>query len=169
MDWWKSEMRKLSLRRLGETAFLITFLLIWLPRAIPIQSIIAFLWPIYHWFGVDYYIPLVKAPSVLIGSILACFVAGFVREYVADSKAIAKIPTRIHVTGIRGKTTTTRLIGAALRHHGFRVITKTTGKAARLIDENGVERRIREHDELPNLREQPRIISRVANSDLDAI
>jgi len=164
MDWWKSELPKLSLRRLGETAFLITFLLIWLPRTIPIQPIIAFLWPIYHWFGVDYYIPLVKAPGVLIGSILACFVAGFVREYVADSKAIAKIPTRIHVTGIRGKTTTTRLIGAALRHHGWRVVTKTTGKAARLIDPEGTERGIRGHHEQPNLREQPRIIESVADA-----
>src|SRR5207245_8158060 len=109
MDSWKSELRKLSLRRLGETAFLITFLLIWLPRAIPSQSIIAFLWPIYHWFGVDYYIPLVKAPGVLIVSILASFVADLVREYVADSKAIPKIPTRINVTGIRGKTNTTQL------------------------------------------------------------
>jgi len=164
MDLWKSELRKLSLRRLGETAFLIAFLLIWLPRAIPSQSIIAFLWPIYHWFGVDYYIPLVKAPGVLIGSILACFVAGFVREYVADSKAIAKIPTRIHVTGIRGKTTTTRLIGAALRYHGWRVVTKTTGKAARLIDPEGTERGIRGHNEQPNLREQPRIIESVADA-----
>src|SRR5438128_11990650 len=118
MDSWKSELQKLSLRRLGETAFLITFLLIWLPRAIPFQPIIAFLWPIYHWFGVDYYIPLVKAPGVLIGSILACFVAGFVREYVADSKAITKIATRIHVDAIRAQTTTTRLVGAALRYHG---------------------------------------------------
>src|SRR5438309_10897735 len=164
MDWWKSELPKLSLRRLGETAFLIMFLLIWLPRAIPTQSLIAFLWPIYHWFGVDYYIPLVKAPGVLIGSILACFVAGFVREYVADSKAIAKIPTRIHVGGIRGKTTTTRLIGAALRHHGWRVVTKTTGKAARLIDPEGTERGIRGHHEQPNLREQPRIIESVADA-----
>src|SRR5437879_9783981 len=162
MDWWKSELRKIW--RLGETAFLITFLLIWLPRAIPIQSIIAFLWPIYQWYGVDYYIPLIKAPGVLIGSILACFVAGFVREYVADSKAIAKIPTRIHVTGIRGKTTTTRLIGAALRHHGWRVVTKTTGKAARLIDPEGTERGIRGHHEQPNLREQPRIIESVADA-----
>jgi gamma-polyglutamate synthase len=162
MDWWKSELWKLSLRRLSETAFLIMFLLIWLPRAVPVQSIIAFLWPIYHWYGVDYYIPLVKAPGLLIGSILACFVAGFVREYVADSKAIAKIPTRIHVTGIRGKTTTTRLIGAALRYHGWRVVAKTTGKAARLIDPEGTERGIRGHDEQPNLREQPRIIESVA-------
>src|SRR5207247_3713663 len=75
VDWWKSELRKLSLQRLVETAFLITFFLIWLPRAIPAQSIIAFFWPIYHWYGVDYYIPLVKAPSILIGSVLACFVA----------------------------------------------------------------------------------------------
>src|SRR5260370_34235696 len=154
MDWWKSELRKLSLRRLGETAFLITFLLIRLPRAFPIQSIIAFLWPIYHWYGVDYYIPLVKAPGVLIGSILACFVAGFVREYVADSKAIAKIPTRIHVTGIRGKTTTTRLIVAALRHHGWRVVTKTTGNTPRLIDPEGTERGIGGHNEQTNLSEQ---------------
>ena len=157
-------MRKLSLRRLGETAFLVTFLLIWLPRAIPLQPIIAFLWPIYHWFGVDYYIPLVKAPGVLIGSILACFLAGFVMEYVADSKAIAKIPTRIHVTGIRGKTTTTRLIGAALRYHGWRVVTKTTGKAARLINPEGTERGIRGPHEQPNLREQPRIIESVADA-----
>jgi len=157
-------LRKLSLRRLGETAFLITFLLIWLTRAIPIQPIIALLWPIYHWYGVDYYIPVVKAPGVLIGSILACFVAGFVREYVADSKAIAKIPTRIHVTGIRGKTTTARLIGAALRYHGWRVVTKTTGKAARLIDPEGTERGIRGHHEQPNLREQPRIIESVADA-----
>jgi gamma-polyglutamate synthase len=164
VDWWKSELRKLSFRRLGETAFLITFILIWLPRAIPLQSIIASLWPIYHWYGVDYYIPLVKAPGILIGSILACFAAAFVSEYVADSKAIAKIPTRIHVTGTRGKTTTTRLIGAALRHHGWRVVTKTTGKAARLIDPEGTEHGIRGHHEQPNLREQPRIIESVADA-----
>jgi gamma-polyglutamate synthase len=164
VDWWKSELWKLSLRRLGETAFLITFLLIWLPRAIPIQSIIGFLWPIYHWYGVDYYIPLVKAPGILIGSVLACFAAAFVREYVSDSRAIAKIPVRIHVTGIRGKTTSTRLIGAALRHHGWRVVTKTTGKAATLIDPEGTERGIRGHHEQPNLREQPRIIESVADA-----
>ncbi len=157
-------MRKLSLRKLGETTFLITFLLIWLPRAIPTQPIIAFLWPIYHWYGVDYYIPLVKSPGILIGSVLTCFVAVFVREYVADFRAIAKIPTRIHVTGIRGKTTTTRLIGAALRHHGWRVVTKTTGKAARLIDPEGTERGIRGPHEQPNLREQPRIIESVADT-----
>ena len=157
-------MWKLSLRRLGEIGFFTAFVLIWLPRAIPVQSIIGFLWPVYHWYGVDFYIPLVKAPGILIGSILACFVVAFVREYVSDSRAIAKIPTRIHVTGIRGKTTTTRLIGAALRQHGLRVVTKTTGKAARLIDPEGEELGIRGHLEQPNLREQPRIIESLADA-----
>src|SRR5207245_10304741 len=99
-----------------------------------------------------------------IASILACVVAGLGTGYVADSKAIAKIPARIHVGGIRGKTTTTRLSGAALRYHGWRVVTKTTGKAARLIDPDGTERGIRGHHEQPNLREQPRIIESVADA-----
>src|SRR5207245_6761570 len=114
--------------------------------------------------AVYYYIPLFKSPCCHIGSILIFFVTGFVKEYLTDSKAIAKIPTRIHVGGIRGKTTTTRLIGAALRHHGWRVVTKTTGKAARLIDAEGTERGIRGHQEQPNLREQPRIIESVADA-----
>jgi gamma-polyglutamate synthase len=68
------------------------------------------------------------------------------------------------VTGIRGKTTTTRLIGAALTHHGWRVVTKTTGKAARLIDSQGTERGIRSGHEQPNIREQPRIIESLADT-----
>ena len=130
----------------------------------PSQFTVSLLWPIYHWFGIDYYLPLVKAPGILIGSILAGFVAVFVREYIVDTKALAKIPVRIHVTGIRGKTTTTRLIGSALRHHGWKVVTKTTGKAARQIDFEGIEHSIRSHHEQPNLREQPRIIESVAEA-----
>ncbi len=130
--------RKITLRRAAEIIFAIAFLLIWLPRAIPNQSLVALLWPVYHWYGVDYYVRFVKAPGILIGSIVLGLSAVLAREYSASLKAVSKIPTRIHVTGTRGKTTTTRLIGAALRHHGLKVITKTTGKAARLIDEDAV-------------------------------
>ena len=162
--------RKITLRHAAEIVFAIAFLLIWLPRAIPNQALVSLLWPVYHWYGVDYYVRLVKAPGVLIGSIVLGFSAVLAREYSASLKAVRKIPTRIHVTGTRGKTTTTRLIGAALRHHGLKVITKTTGKAARLIDEDAVEHRIREHHEAPNLREQRRIIGQVAsNGETDAI
>ncbi len=161
---------KISLRQGVIFALGLVFLLIWLPRAFPYQMIISILGPIYHWYGLDYYFRLIDAPGVLVGSILLVLSTILVREYFANSAVIGKIPVRIHVTGIRGKSTTTRLIGAALRHSGLRVITKTTGKDARLTDENAVELRIRGHHEQPNLREQPRLLEKVAaKGDIDAI
>lgn len=49
------------------------------------------------------------------------------------------VPVRVHVSGSRGKTTTTRLIGAALRQAGYRVLTKTTGTEPLLILPDGTE------------------------------
>ncbi len=161
---------KISLKQGVILAFGLAFFLIWLPRALPYQVIISVLGPIYRWYGLDYYFRLIDAPGVLIGSILLVLSTILVREYSANSAVIGKIPVRIHVTGIRGKSTTTRLIGAALRHSGLRVITKTTGKDARVTDENAVEVRIRGHHEQPNLREQPRLLEKVAaKGDIDAI
>ena len=163
-------MWKIHPRTAIEIGFLAAFFLIWIPRAVPAQSVIGFFWPIYHWYGLDYYAILVKGPGILIGSILASLAAVFVKEYRENSKAISKIPTRIHVTGIRGKTTTTTLIGTALRHHGLRVVTKTTGKVARLTDIDGIEHGIRTNHEQPNLREQPGLIENIASgAGADAI
>ncbi len=162
--------KKITLPRAVELAFGFAFFLIWVPRVFPSQAIVSLFWPIYHWYGVDRYFLSIDAPGVLVGSIMLGLSSILVREYFGNSKAVSKVPIRIHVTGIRGKTTTTRLIGAALRHSGLRVVTKTTGKAARLIDEKGAERSIREHNEIPNLREQPRIIGNIVeNGELDAI
>jgi poly-gamma-glutamate synthase PgsB/CapB len=44
---------------------------------------------------------------------------------------------RIHVNGIRGKSTVTRLIAGALREAGYRTLAKTTGSAAAIIDLDG--------------------------------
>jgi len=162
--------RETSLTRAVLVAFGLAFVSIWLPRAFPSQALISLLWPIYHWYGLDYYFRFIDAPGILVGSALLGLSAVLVRDYLESSGAVGKIPTRIHVTGIRGKSTTTRLIGAALRHSGLRVVTKTTGKEARLTDERAIEHRIRDHHELPNLREQPRIINSVAtNGGADAI
>ena len=163
-------IRKFSARQSVVLAFGIVFLLIWLPRTFPFQFIVSALFPIYSWTGLDHYARFIAAPGVFVGSILLLLCGVLVREYSANSTIVGKIPIRIHVTGIRGKSTTTRLIGAALRHSGLRVITKTTGKDARLTDENGVEHRIREHREQPNLREQPRLLSKTASKGgIDAI
>lgn len=48
-------------------------------------------------------------------------------------KHLRRIPVRININGTRGKSTVTRLITAALKEAGCKVIGKTTGSDARLI------------------------------------
>lgn len=60
-------------------------------------------------------------------------------EYYFHQKRIYSIPVRIHINGTRGKSSVTRLIGAALREGGIKTITKVTGTYPRLILENGCE------------------------------
>lgn len=77
------------------------------------------------------------------------------RKHLAN---LESIPIRIHVNGSRGKTGTCRLIGAALRANGLKVVTKTTGKMPAVIDVWGKETCLREaeSDGFPegNVREQ---------------
>jgi len=60
-------------------------------------------------------------------------------EFVQHQKRIYSIPIRIHVNGTRGKSSVTRLIGAALNEGGIKAITKVTGTYPRLILEDGTE------------------------------
>jgi poly-gamma-glutamate synthase PgsB/CapB len=60
-------------------------------------------------------------------------------EFYLHQKRIFSIPIRIHINGPRGKSSVTRLIGAALREGGIHTITKVTGTYPRLILENGCE------------------------------
>jgi len=60
-------------------------------------------------------------------------------EFYSHQKRIYSIPIRIHINGTRGKSSVTRLVGAALREAGIQTITKVTGTYPRLILENGCE------------------------------
>ena len=60
-------------------------------------------------------------------------------EFFLHQRRIFSIPVRIHVNGTRGKSSVTRLIGAALSEAGIRTITKVTGTYPRLILEDGTE------------------------------
>src|SRR6266567_5589937 len=84
------------------------------------------------------------------------------REWRNHKRRLESIPIRIHVNGSRGKTGTCRLIGAALRANGLRVVTKTTGKMPAIIDIWGNERIIRvvESGGFPegNIREQKDVV-----------
>jgi poly-gamma-glutamate synthase PgsB/CapB len=76
--------------------------------------------------------------TVLLILFIAVSVYGLI-EFFLHQKKIYSIPFRIHVNGTRGKSSVTRLIGAALRENGIPTITKVTGTYPRLILENGCE------------------------------
>ena len=75
---------------------------------------------------------------VLSGLFVIAAVYGMV-EFFLHQKRIYSIPIRIHVNGTRGKSSVTRLIGAALSEAGIAAITKVTGTYPRLILEDGTE------------------------------
>ena len=64
-----------------------------------------------------------------------------------------KLKYLIHINGTRGKSTLCRLVDAGLRGGGYKVFTKTTGTAPRIIDVDAVEREINRQGKA-NIREQ---------------
>lgn len=64
-----------------------------------------------------------------------------------------KLQHVIHVNGIRGKSTVTRLIDAGLRAGGFRVFCKTTGTVPMMIGPDNIARPLRRRGRA-NIREQ---------------
>jgi poly-gamma-glutamate synthase PgsB/CapB len=104
---------------------------------------------------------------LLVGMGTALWLMG-VREQEKHIDNLKHVPIRIHVNGIRGKSTVTRIIGGALREGGLRTLTKTTGKAACLIDEKGVERPIIRQGRA-NIREQVDIMNLAMEKRMDAL
>lgn len=83
--------------------------------------------------------------SLAAGGILATL--GIIEKNRNEAN-IEKIPIRVNVNGIRGKSTATRLITAILQEAGYKAIGKTTGSAARMIywdkdEEKVIERKPR--------------------------
>ena len=84
-------------------------------------------------------------------------------------KQVEKIPMRINVNGIRGKSTITRMITAMLKYHGVKVIGKTTGSAARMLYWDADEEPIDRKPEGANIKEQIGVISRAADRGAEAL
>ena len=57
----------------------------------------------------------------------------------AHQRRIEQLDVRIHVNGIRGKSTVTRLVAGVLREGGYVTVGKTTGSAARVLGPLGEE------------------------------
>ena len=80
---------------------------------------------------------------------------------------LRRIPHRIHVNGSRGKSSVTRLIGAALRDK-MKTVVKTTGTSARFIYPDGKEIPIFRPGK-PNIIEQIKVVRKAAQLGADAL
>lgn len=75
--------------------------------------------------------------SLLVAGLL--IVTWFGISAILHARRRDAVAVRIHVAGSRGKTTVTRLLGAALREAGFKTLTKTTGTDPLLLLPDGRE------------------------------
>ncbi|ASF40413.1 poly-gamma-glutamate synthase PgsB [Halobacillus halophilus] len=91
------------------------------------------------------------------------------REKSSHDRNLNKIPTRILINGIRGKSTVTRLIMGILKEDGRRVAGKTTGTSARMFywDQEEEEPIVRSLQG-PNISEQKTMAKRVVKREADA-
>lgn len=87
---------------------------------------------------------------------------------IRHRRNLKAVPIRIHVAGTRGKSTTVRLIAAALRAQGMRVLAKTTGTQPRLIAVDGSEIHWSRLGPA-TIREQSRLLDLAARERVDAI
>lgn len=73
---------------------------------------------------------------ILLSSIVAgaaLYVAQNVHMHRQHRKGMLRFDHRVHVNGIRGKSSVTRLVAATLREGGVKTAAKTTGTAARIL------------------------------------
>lgn len=83
-------------------------------------------------------------------------------------RRLASLDVRIHVNGIRGKSTVTRLVAAVLREGGFVTVAKTTGSAARVIGPLGEETPIKRMG-APTINEQIDIVREHVTAGTEAL
>ena len=106
--------------------------------------------------------------TVLLLSLLAVILLGLAaekRRAVRDRKKLTHI---VHVNGIRGKSTVTRLIAAGLQAGGWNVFCKTTGTVPMTIAPDGTERPIRRPGR-SNIKEQLSILHQAAQSGAEVL
>jgi poly-gamma-glutamate synthase PgsB/CapB len=106
--------------------------------------------------------------AVFAASLTVLLVLGVVEQRRHD-RNLDRIPVRILVNGIRGKSSITRLTAGALRGGGLRVVAKTTGTAARYIHPDASEEPVYRKFGIANVVEQIGIVRRAAAARPDAL
>ncbi|WP_405752038.1 poly-gamma-glutamate synthase PgsB [Streptomyces sp. NBC_01411] len=106
--------------------------------------------------------------TVLVVCCAILLVAGIV-EQRRHFINLERIPSRVLVNGIRGKSSITRLCAGALRGGDLVTVAKTTGTAARFIHPDATEEPVYRKFGLANVVEQIGIVRRAASYDPQAL
>ena len=82
-----------------------------------------------------------SVPIVLMAGIAVCvtLLAHWRAEFTAHRRRVETLQWRIHVNGIHGESTVTRIIAGMLREAGYVTIAKSTGTFAAVINRDGVD------------------------------
>jgi poly-gamma-glutamate synthase PgsB/CapB len=105
---------------------------------------------------------------ILILLFYVFFIAYWRRLQVVHERRLRSYKVRVHVNGIRGKSTVTRLIAGVLREAGYRTVAKTTGSAAVTIDLDGEDMPLRRRGPA-NVKEQQDVIAHWQELEPDAM
>ncbi len=99
--------------------------------------------------------------------VISTFFSFYIKEKKDVDKYRNSINIRIHVNGIRGKTSVTRMIGSILRPH-YHTVTKTTGSEAKIIHADGSETLIKRSG-IVNIKEQIDVLKLAYRENAGAI
>lgn len=86
----------------------------------------------------------------------------------AHQARLRQLAVRVHVNGIRGKSSVTRLVAGVLREGGYVTVAKTTGSAARVIGPHGEEGRIARRG-AATINEQVNVVEKHVDRDVEAL
>lgn len=96
------------------------------------------------------------------------YVSGIMYEYWLHMRKIKGLQYRIHVNGIRGKSSVTRLLTAALQGGNISTVGKSTGSASRVITHQGKEKEVVRKGPA-NVYENVKIMRNYVENDVDAV
>ncbi|MFD4406192.1 poly-gamma-glutamate synthase PgsB [Nocardia sp. NPDC058499] len=102
---------------------------------------------------------------LVIGAVLLFYWRISVRRH---HKRLHQLDLRLHVNGIRGKSTVTRLLAGVLREGGYVTVAKTTGSAARVIGPYGTETPIFRRG-AANINEQIDVVAEHIDRNVEAL
>ncbi len=107
-------------------------------------------------------------PFVLTIVSLGIYILYLLISYQQFARKRDKILYRVHVNGIRGKSTVTRYVAAVLREAGYKTFGKITGSNAHIIHPNGKES-VWQRKGYPNVNEQVKVMRNFFHQKAEAI